>query len=450
MNSNDVYNKLIEIANVGSTNEKLKMVKENIDADIFSSTLLYAMDPTKIYGIVPNLSWDQINSEGKKCFDTQTFELLDKLSKRELTGHAARDAVLDELDALYPPSASLLVNILKHDLRTGFGISITNKAKSGLIPVYPYMRCTARKHAKFNKFNFKKGVFSEHKADGLYANGNIVESLQLVSRAGSEFPMDEFSEIINELSHVKETQLHGELLVLRDGVILDRKTGNGVLNSVMSGGKFAENEKPVYMCWDVIPISAAKSKGKYNVPYSERLKHLEDILQNCKSVVVIDYEIFHDLNSCYEHAKMMIKEGKEGTVIKDPDMPWEDGTSKWQVKIKVEFECDLVVRGVIEGREGTKNEGRAGTLHCESSDSLLSVNVTIKNEKMRDHVDANKEEWIGKIMTVLSNDIVINSSGKKAYSLFLGRFVEDFYRTDKHEADTFQQIKDALESCMEN
>lgn len=449
MNSNDVYEKLLEIASVGSTNEKLKMVKDHINNDIFSSTLLYAMDPTKIYGIVPNLNWEQINTDGEKYFDESTFELLDSLSKRELTGHAARDAVLEELNKLYSPSASLLVNILKHDLRTGFGISITNKAKPDLIPVYPYMRCTARKHAKFGKFNFKKGVYSEHKADGLYANGNIIDELRLVSRAGSEFPMDEFAEMIKELSHVKESQLHGELLVLRDGVVLDRKTGNGVLNSVMSGGKFAENEKPLYMCWDVIPISHAKSKGKYAVPYSERLNNLEKLLENCTSVKVIDYEIFHNLKDCYDHARKMIKEGKEGTVIKDPDMPWEDGTSKWQVKIKVEFECDLVVRAVLPGREGTKNEGRAGKLHCETSDSLLSVNVTVKNEKMRDHIDANGDEWIGKIMTVLSNDIVINASGKKAYSLFLGRFVEDFYRLDKLEADTFDQVKDALESCMD-
>jgi hypothetical protein len=37
---------------------------------------------------------------------------------------------------------------------------------------------------------------------------------------------------------------------------------------------------------------------------------------------------------------VLIKSGKEGTVIKDPDMIWEDGTNKYQVKIKVEFNCD--------------------------------------------------------------------------------------------------------------
>lgn len=448
MNSDEIYDYLLTISNIGSTKEKLNMVKRAIDHDMFSSTLLYAMDPSKVYGIVPNLKWPEINTDGFKTFDSDTFTLLDRLNDRELTGHAARDAVLDELSKLTKKSSNLLVNILKHDLRTGFGVSTTNKAKPNLITIYPYMRCSAKKHAKFDKFNFKKGVFSQLKADGLYANGNIIDTLRFVSRAGSKFPMEEFSEIVNELSHIKNSQLHGELLVMRDGVILDRKTGNGILNSVMSGGKFAENEKPLYVCWDIIPLSEAKPKGKYKVPYSERLRTLENYLKDCKHVKVIEYEIFHDLKSCYEHARQLIKLGNEGTVIKDPDMIWEDGTSKWQVKVKVEFECDLVIRAVLDGREGTKNEGRAGKLHCETSDSLLSVNVTIKNEKMRDEVDANPENWIGKVITVIANDIIINSSGKKAWSLFLGRFAEDTCRIDKTEADTFQQVKDALESCM--
>ena len=449
MNSDKIYQLLQEIANIGSTKEKTKIVTENIHDLDFQNVLSYALDPTKIYGIVPSLQWQEINSPGTKEFDFTTIELIKSLSNRELTGHDARDALLAELSELTPNSANLLVNIIKKDLRAGFGISITNKAKSGLIPVYPYMRCEQRKSAKFNKFNFKNGVYSQHKADGLYANGNITDTLNFVSRQGSEFPMDEFSDIINDLKHIKERQLHGELLVLRDGVILDRNTGNGILNSISSGGKFAENEKPLYVCWDTIPLSEAKSKNKYKVPYCERLALLEDLLKDCSHVKVIDYEIFHTLEECYEHAKALIKSGKEGTVIKDPDMIWEDGTNKYQVKVKVEFNCDLIITGIGLGREGTKTEGRAATLSCKTSDNLLSVNVTVKNEKMRDAIDANPDEWIGKIATVIANDISLDSSGKKVYSLSLPRFAEDNYRTDKTEADTFKQCEISLQSCME-
>ena len=122
MNSDKIYQLLQEIANIGSTKEKTKIVTENIHDLDFQNVLSDALDPTKIYGIVPSLQWQEINFPGTKEFDFTTTELIKSLSNRELTGHDARDALLAELSELTPDSANLLVNIIKKDLRAGFGI----------------------------------------------------------------------------------------------------------------------------------------------------------------------------------------------------------------------------------------------------------------------------------------------------------------------------------------
>ncbi|MPW22450.1 hypothetical protein GCT13_37905 [Paraburkholderia sp. CNPSo 3157] len=70
------------------------------------------------------------------------------------------------------------------------------------------------------------------------------------------------------------TQSHGEIVVMVDGQIAGHEIGNGTMNRVRSGGAFAENETPVLMVWDQIPLAAVAQKGKHDVGYRERFKAL--------------------------------------------------------------------------------------------------------------------------------------------------------------------------------
>lgn len=295
---------------------------------------------------------------------------------------------------------------------------------------------------------FADGILVHNcKMDGLYNSANCSDdAIQFVTRQGSYLPMDAFADIQNELSHIKLKQIHGEIIVEEDGKILPRQIGNGIINSILKGdGKFSDNQRPIYVAWDIIPLEYAKKKSKYKVSYDQRLKELESLLMGCSSVQVIEYKVVHSIEECYEHASELIQNGFEGTVFKDPDMPWEDGTSKWQVKIKLEFDSDLEIYDITNGREGSKLDGLPAVFNCRSIDDKLFVDVTIKNDELRARVIADQDYFLNRIIEVVAADLMRPGSNNKNHSLYLPRMKEADIRHDKNIADTLERIEDSYE-----
>lgn len=135
-------------------------------------------------------------------------------------------------------------------------------------------------------------------------------------------------------------------------------------------------------------------------------------------------------------------------VLKKLTTIWRDGTSKDQIKLKLEVVVDLRVTGIVPGKDNTKNAGRAGSLACVSECGQLATDVTVKNEAMRDWVDRAPDEWIGTVIKVVSNSIMVPSASSDLHSLFLPRMVEPCYRVDKSIADTLVQVRQQFENAV--
>jgi DNA ligase-1 len=456
LTSTQIFDAVTEIGLVSSKNEKQALVAEYGKDEMFKRILLATFSPLITYGISKRP--EAIGVHGTKEFTEDTFKLLTELEKRVLTGQAAIDAVAKEMTLLNEKSATLLWRIIKKDLRAGFGDSTINKAFKGFIPEFPYMRCSLPKDANLEDWPWEFGVISQEKADGMFANidHEIGGLVRITSRQGTEFPIDKFPEVVDEIRSrlTPNTQYHGEFLVERDGVVLERALSNGVMNSIANGGDFEPNERPIYKVWDAIELTSVVSKGKFTVPYNARLGQIiKDLSKNYNgidagAVSLIPTRIVRSLKDAYTHAAVLMKEGKEGTIIKHPTAIWRDGTSKEQIKLKLEFDVDLVVKEIVPGEADTRNEGRAGSLLCETSDGLLRVNVTVKNEDMRNRVDANPEDWIDKIIVVKANDIIPPSESNELHSLFLPRMIEPNYRVDKTTADDLARVFSAKELAI--
>lgn len=443
---------LNELAADRSTKAKLAILQREKNNTLLRDVFKAAYDPTVNYYIkkipAPKSALG-VESSKFKIPLSQALGNLSVLSQRNLTGNDAIEYLADLLFVLTEDDATVLERVIQRDLRCDCTDTLAMKVWPGLVEEYPYMRCSLMKSAKVNTWDWGVGVFSQIKADGMFANLDhcgSAEDVVITSRAGSRFNTEKFKRIAAFAAMTPPgVRYTGEFLVKRDGVVLPREVGNGILNSVLKGGDFAPNEEPIYEVWDVIPLDMAKPSGRFEVPYSKRFNALLSFFNfNVDDPIhIIPTRVVHSLDEAYEHYFELVQNGFEGSIIKNPDGVWFDGTSKDQVKLKVECDVDLVIKGKTAGKG--KRADTFGALIGHSSEGKVQVNVSGFKEDMLDEIHAMGDDINGMIMTIKFNNIM-PADKNGIVSLFLPRFVE--LRFDKKTADSYERIVEQFEAAI--
>ena len=454
MRSDDVFNLIERIAATTKKTEKVRLLKEHWDDVTLRQVLVRAYNPNITYGISASVAMFiepavlDADNDYVDQMDMDTEDLLLSLEYRTYTGTKALEEVAAHLAHLTPDSGHLLRRIIAKDLRAGINDSTINEAIPGLIPEYPYQRCTLLKKVKPEKFHWKKGVFSQLKADAMFVNVTYEDNgrVWFSSRQGKEFRMEGFRPLVEVVSKklTPGYQYHGEIMVFRDGKLLPRKDSNGLINHVNEGGLLLTNEEARIMLWDEVPLQFVIPSGRYDVGYEYRFDRLETQLEHAGNLLtLIPTRIVHSLREAIEHAVEIQSEGGEGTVYKDPHAPWQDGTSPWQVKVKLEVDVDLRITGLAPGTG--KFASTFGSLAVETSDGLLVTKASGLKDKERQDIFDNWPRDQGAIATVRANDLS-EIPGQTA-ALMHGRFVE--IRKDKSQADTLDRVRDQFESAKQ-
>lgn len=438
MNSSQLFDLIETIAASPKKTDKERLLKE-ADCPELRQVLVAAYNPRINYYIkkVPSSGVYQ-----KENFSDFTWLMLDSLSKREVTGNEALNELEATLDFLNLKSKELLSRIIKRDLRCGINVSSINKVFKDLIPDTPYMRCSLLSKVDTSKWDWAKGVFSQTKFDGMFCNVTVLDGLVLLtSRQGSEFPIEEFVDLAEHMLEFAEVgyQYHGELLMIDpDGNVLPREIGNGLLNSVLKGGVIPADHYIKFIAWDMVELDVIEGNKKCVDEYWKRLRQLNQVQQS-EVFEVSKTRILHSLDEAYSHYQELLDQGQEGSIIKNPNMLWRDGTSKEQLKLKLEFEVDLRIVGFNPGNG--KNAATFGSISMESSDSLVRVDVSGMSDDLRVYAHLHREELLDTIASVKANDI----TKSKPASLYLPRLVE--FRLDKSEADSFERIVEQRENA---
>ena len=439
-----IHDAIQKIASTSSTKEKQTLVAK-AGTELFQKAMRYAYDPFKNYGI--SVAPEQTMVGGDCLSSPLVWTLLDSLAVRKLTGSSAKQAIQGMINSLDPKSAVVFQRILNKDMRAGFGETVLGKCFKGLLPEFPYMRCSLPKKSNMATWDWSNGIFVQLKADGMFANVNRDEEgfTWVTSRNGSLFPPNCLQLDFSALDH--GTQTHGELVVYNFGKLLPRKTSNGILNSLLSGGELPEGHTVVYQAWDQIPLSSVTPKGKHPVVYRLRFEMLQHQIEgSLSSLASIPSKRVWTMAEALKIYQDYLKEGMEGVICKHPDMPWIDtGSSghKDQVKFKLEFQVELRVVGLNPGKPGTKTEATFGSLLCQSECGKLEVGVSGLSDADR----ARGKEWVGSIVTVTANDIMTPDGGvNPLHSLFLPRLEEE--RKDKTVANTLEEIFATKEGAM--
>lgn len=424
----------------------------------------------KIEEAMADPSFEDLKSQ---CKDNPMLELDSVMQKIYINEVDIRkDAGIEELKKIVARWSSeglddyvqCLLKILKKDLGCGVGAKTINKALGKtFIRVVPYMRCSLPKQVPFETLPWKEGVISQEKCDGMFANINVTKSgFEIYSRAGTRFDLellygDDLHSVAKTLhdAMLENYQYHGEMLVIdrKTKEILPREEGNGLLNSVLQGSPIPEGFYVRLVIWDAVPLENALEAKAYELGYAYRFANLlnrykwgltqgasPNVLQIVETVVVSTFE------DAQEHYRKMLREGKEGTVIKTRKGIWKDGTSKDQIKMKLTVECDLKVVGLEAGKG--KNKDTFGSLQCQTSDGKLEVSVSGFTDALRAEIFANQDKYIGQVVTVKFNGVMTPKEEGEKYSLFLPRFSE--FRFDKDTPDSLERVIEQQESAIKN
>lgn len=424
---------LEEVARDNSRLHKEAVLREHADHNDLKNVVRLALDPLtqfyirKIpdYGTFPDCH----------CSLTDGLERLGVLSRREKTGNAGVEHLTNILIALHPDDSTVIERIIAKDLRCGVAAATANKIWPKLIPEYPVMLCEPFTEKLIAKFTWPALV--QLKADGMRFNAIVKDGhVEFRSRNGKSLDLkgELEADFLKAIHFGKDGVFDGELLAFdSQGNILDRKTGNGILNKANKGTISVKEAKMVHaVIWDIIGYEDFINEESL-VPYSIRY---ESLLQMDLSdrIHVIETHPVSDFQSANAFFEAWLARGQEGAILKDRTAPWVAKRSQKCIKLKAELECDLLCIGWNEGTG--QNKGLLGAVECESSDRVIKVGVgTGFSKKQRESI--KPKDIVGKILSIKYNARINNKEGGE--SLFLPVFVE--IREDKDMADHSRDIR---------
>ena len=432
MNLNNFFNVL---AGESSRNFKIAELERFKDNIILKRVCFLALDPFTQFYIrkIPSYSF----SGGPPTDLGYALDELAKLSTRELTGHAAIEFLSELLGQLDQDDALVLERVIQKDLKCGVSDSTVNKVWPGLVHEYPCMLASAYDQKLIDKVKFP--AYVQLKLDGMRFNAIVRSgSVEFRSRNGKEIQIADPTLALPFITMAdgQDMVFDGELLVQSaSGEVLDRKTGNGILNKAVKGTQSrAEGEMICASLWDVIPLKDFED-GVCKTPYQIRMEKLNMLAEGVDDRItpVWNKEV-NTIEEVQEIFNEFISRGQEGIILKTKDMIWENKRSKHQIKFKGELECDLKVVDWVEGTG--KNIGRMGALMLESADGIVQVSVGIGFSD-NDRMSITRND-IGRIVAVKYNARIADKRSGVS-SLFLPVFVE--FRDDKDCADTSDLIK---------
>lgn len=459
--SNEVYDMLRLISRTSSRNEKIKLLEEAKASGntLYSYVFKLVFDNTVNFGIklqqkeIIELIGNSVPNP-KTPFNTSITHFLTMLANGGFTRATAKIELTKFSRYLSSKSMTLLILIVNKDIEAGINSSTVNKVFKNLIPTFPYMRCSLPTKVDLKMMNWSLGVYAQEKADGMFVNINVSNgSVVLLSRQGTPIPTN--SPEFDYLAKVMPSgyQVHGEMLVKDPaGRIVAREIGNGVINSWVKSNERPEGWTFVFHVWDAIPLQAVVPKGRYSQPYHNRFTDLKNSINSAifryeleggskdRIVEMIETKVCYSPSEAFAFYQNMLACGKEGAVLKESTAIWRDGTSKEQVKLKLECDCDLMITGFDKG-DG-KFSDTLGSIVCKTSDEQLVVNVSGFSDKVRRQIWDNQDDYLNTIVTVRFNNVL---QGTPA-SLFLPRFVE--FRTDKTEADSLARVIETQQRAM--
>ena len=422
---------LNELKNTSSTKEKFNILMKNKENESLKRILKYAYDSVSYtYGVTYN---HILSFESNDFSQKNMFELLEMLSKRELTGHNALRECKNLINTLSEKNKIIFKGIIDRDFKIGVSTKTLNKVWKGLIPTPNYCRCSVFKKGA----NISYPAYVQLKCDGTYREAHIENGIcTFRTRSGEEYSMPTLEK---EMSKLPDGYYTGEFTIGRaDEPDVDRQVGNGLINS-----KNPPFEKIHFTIWDYLkPLEYTLNERK---TYKERFEELTSIIAQAQieNVSIVQSVVVNSEEEMIKQVSLWMSKGLEGGVLKDFNMSFKNGTSNQQFKIKLKIDTEMRVKDFQKGTEGTKYEGKNKVIIFENDEGTIKGQCSGMSDAQVEECTKHPEKYIGKIVSVQFNDL-IKAQGSAVYALSHPRFVE-FRLNEKNETDTLEKVLDLRE-----
>ena len=364
-----------------------------------------------------------LESNGSKPVDN-LLSALEILGEGTIRGNEAHRFVYNHLKHLDNDNKEIFLNVLGRDLKIGLNVKSINKVFKNLIPKPNYMRCAVLSEKTLKKINFP--AFIQLKMDGTYREIHVADGqVSGKTRSGEEY----FNPVLfKEMENFPNGYYTGELTIEGES----RFTGNGLINSLNP-----PYEKITFTVWDYLTDEDYLEKTK--TPYYSRFESLSDIIEKHKSnrVKLVPNHEVNSIDEALKYVSDWMEQGLEGGVLKDKNNVFKNGTSGTQLKIKLKVDAEMRITGFTDGTIGTKREGKIGAIQFSNDEGTIKGQCSGFSDEELDLFTKNKDNLIGKIISVEFNDIV-KSENNDYYALSHPAFIE--IRNDKDETDTLEKV----------
>ena len=365
------------------------------------------------------LSWDNFK------------QLAEALYRRELTGHAARDAILLAMGvATQAQWNDFYRRILIKDLRCGVSEKTVNtvakKSKKTQYAV-PVFECMLAHDSANHESKVTGKKILQKKLDGV----RCLTVIDYESRTVTQYTRN--GKVLENFSHITK-YLEGYLDEFGRSYVLDGEIMSNTFQDLMKQVHRKDNVNAgdaVFNLFDMIPLAEFK-QGKSTLGQKRRLnfiKNFENIFKDSGCIEVVPY-IEVDLDTLVgdvefkDYNKKMVDEGYEGIMIKDVDAVYECKRSASWLKMKPFIEVSLTVTAYEEGTG--RNEGRLGALICEGEDDGKYIKVNVGSgfsDDQRIDFWTDKDTLIGQVLEVRADAATRSQDSEDVWSLRFPRFL---------------------------
>lgn len=444
---------LKELNESNSSNHKLAVLKKYKDNELLARVLkmtyckvhyTYGMSLKAVLNYEQKMLFSGLPREPLTLEDVLSY-LEEYICARKITGFLALSRVVHAMRDLKTDERDIIEKIINRDLKINVGRTQINKVFKGLIVKPSYMRCGVYgdKTAKHISYPAMLNL----KADGTYREFTVLDgNVTCVSRSGESY---EYPAIFEAMSRLTNGIYFGELTVVIDGAVIERSKGNGLINS-----DNPPHDNIHLDLWDMVTFkeyTQSKLKDKKNPnteTYKERFYNLKDEIEGLSfnRINVIEHSIVNSLSEALKITSKWMSAGLEGSVLKDMTKNiFKDGTSNYQLKLKLKVSAEMRIVGFNDGKVGTKREGKVGSIIFSNDETTIKGSTSGFSDAQCDYFTENQQDLLGKIIEVEFNDL--SKSDKNDYYAFSHpRFVE--VRDDKDETDTLEKVFELREMAL--